>query len=304
MKMPLKSLQALSLTTLIGLHVACTPLAEVKNFGETTKNVSTVTATCYSNFNTSLVDARRNTAILNKEPLTPDVLKSPLADSFRLRVQMLNALGGYAATLETLATKDTNAEINKSSTSFASNLNSLSNTYKKSTSRSLGLSSSDISVLATTLKVAGNGYTEYKRKQAIRKIVKAVDPSIQKVCAYLPGELRKTGNTLDGFLQAEVNAHTRALNSNLSTLPSAQAIEQGKKLQELSRRQQETLPLFNAAASAIEKVGKTHAKLVVAVDTKEFTTSELYSSLSELEDYTKEVLEFYETTKPTAVVPQ
>ncbi len=299
-----KSIRSLILTTLIGLHVACTPLAEVKEFGEATRNVSTVTATCYTTFNTSLVDARRNTAIINKEPITPAILRSPLEDSFRLRVQMLNALGGYAGALEALATKDTNAEINKSASSFASNLNSLSKTYEKSTSRSLGISSSDISVLATALKVGANGYTEYKRKEAIRNIVKAVDPSIRKVCDYLPGELRKTGNTLDGFLQAEVNAHTNALNASLSTLPSAQALEQGKKLQELSRRQQETLPLFNAAANAIKKVGETHAKLVVAVDTKEFTTAELYSSLGELEVYTKEVIEFYESTKPSAAAAQ
>jgi len=296
------SLKVVSLSVLIGFHVACTPLAEVKSFGETTRNVSTLTATCYTTFNSSLVDARRNTAILNKEPLTPEVLKSPLEASFKLRVQMLNALGGYAGTLEALATKDTNAETNESAKSFASNLNSLSKAYEKSTSRSLGISPSDVSVLATALKVAGNRYTEYKRKQAIKAIVMAVDPSIQKICTYLPGELRKTGSTLDGFLQAEVNAQTNVLSSALSTLSPAQAIEQGKKLQELSKRQQDTLPLFEAAANAIGKVGEAHAKLLVAVETKDFTTSELASALSELKDYSKEVREFYDSIKSKETV--
>ena len=287
------------LTTLLGLQIACTPLAEIKSFGAASKNVSTQTASCYTTFNSSLIDARRNTAILNKKPITPAVLKSPLEASFKLRVQMLNALGEYAGTLEALATKETNTEINKSATSFASNLNKLSTTYEKSTSKSLGISPSEASILATGIKVAGNGYTEYKRKEAIKAIVKAVDPAIQKVCVYLPGELRNAGNTLDGFLQTEVNAHTKVLSASLDTLPPAQALDQGKKLQELSNRQEATLPLFESAAKAISKVGETHAKLAIAVETKEFTTSELSSKLDELIKYSTEVREFYATFKPS-----
>ncbi len=295
----LKSIPSLLLIALTGLQIACTPLAEIKSFGAASKDVSTLTAACYTTFNTSLIQARRNTAILKQKPITPEVLRSPLEASFKFRVEMLSALGAYATALEALATKDTNPEIEKSATSFATNLNKLSASYEKSTSRSLGISPSEASILATGMKVAGNGFTEYKRKQAIRLVVKSTDPAIQKVCAYLPRELRSSGNTLSGFLQAEVNAYTQVLNATLATLPPDSAIAQGNSLQDVNNRQQVTVPLFNAAASAIEKIGETHAKLVEAVETKDFTTAEFSSKLSELIKYSNEVSDYYKTVKPT-----
>jgi hypothetical protein len=232
------------------------------------------------------------------------------------RLATLEALGGYATGLKTLAEADYRKDIDAASKDLYGSLKNLSSDYQTATgAASPIISDAQLGLIATAVDGIGAAINEAKKRKAIHDVVIAADPAVQLVtvllwCEYLPApsdpttkaaiakrcanivgtgavadELHTSLETPITILQAEYNRSRKTVNMD-NRLKQLAAIRDARAQWEAAR------PFATEVAEASLKVGEAHAALVHAVDTQSFSTTDAMNAVGDLNAYAKSIESF------------
>ncbi len=256
----------------------------------------------YESFDAEITSARREAAVLAGDPIDRRTFAGITEENERLetRVKILKGLVNYAEALEALASKDVKSDIESNSKLVVENLTSLSATVKDATGSELPLSDEGLQVIGTAFKVAADGYVLVKRKRAIREIVIAADPSIQRVASLIASETKGLGWVAYSSLRASQQKLSRAYERNAQSLTYTERLSVAAKIEKLERQIPATQKVYSDIAKAAAKMGEAHAALLQSVQTRKFMSEEFIADVRDLVAYAQETRKFADSLGKTS----
>lgn len=213
------------------------------------------------------------------------------------RLKMLESLADYARALQELAVADYATDIDAASGELNGALASLGTNYKAATQKDMGLSEGDFHLIATAINAIGKSVVAERKQKAIRAIVPAADPAVQKAAALIATDLAPD-SSLAKYVHTAValtrlaleSAYNRERKSPSSTFDSRLA--RLDSIGTMYRSEQGTAALFSNVSKGAKALGQSHSALVKAVNTNEMTSQEFTKALADLQAYVKSVQDF------------
>jgi hypothetical protein len=220
-------------------------------------------------------------------------------DALKVRLQLLSQLGGYSKALEDLASADFQKGINDASKDLYGSLSGLSQTYKQATNLDLGITQEQLGLFATAIASLGDAAAEKARRDALRTIIIASDPAVQKAAALIESELGKDSElarfassnleNMQGSLQQAYNLQrTRPESTFQSRLAMLEEIRK------LDRIVKGTPAFFEDVSAGARKLADAHAVLKKAVEAGKLDTAEVVTAIGELATRAKAAKSFRE----------
>jgi len=274
---------------------ACVPLQPVKDFASASRDVGTTARSAYVQFDSELAKAKYTSAMLRGEPVTPETFSGILTkdQGMEIRADMLDGLVNYASALETLATKNTSAEINSAAADISAQLKAFEGDYKALGGTDWPLTSSDNALIASAFKVTADASVLQLRRNAIRNAVVKSDPAIQKISTLLQQELTSMGTVIGGYYLQNETAFITAYEQKKAALSPGEILAYGEMIKVIHDRIQDTPAFYGKVATCCEKIGVTHAKLRASTGTREFLSKEFVDDVKDLVSYVKETKNHY-----------
>lgn len=226
--------------------------------------------------------------------------KDPRKQALALRLDLLAGLASYASALQSLAAANYAADIDSASGELNGALVSLGKTYQAATGNDIGLSTEDFGLIATAANAAGKGYAMARQRDAIRAVVRAADPAVQKAAALIATDLgpdsglalyaQNAAGLSRGALQIAYNRDRTRADSTFDN-----RLARLEQIRTLYRAQQGAGALFSDVSKGTRAMAKAHAELVRAVDSKAMSSAGLAQTLAELQAYVKSVQAFQDS---------
>jgi hypothetical protein len=233
----------------------------------------------------------------------------------RVRMELLDQLGSYAAALGELANADVRGDVDKAATNLYGSLGRLKTKFSEATreedpvsgtnlsgrnlpgrslpGRNLPLSDDSFALIATAIDAIGAQIVESKRRSAIKTVVIETNPAIQEVSALLSKELPKLGEFAElniGTVETEmIDAYGR----EAGDLNFAQKVAQIEQIGRINQAKLTAADFFDAVGAGAGQVGVTHQALYDAVSEDRFTTKALVAQITELAAFAKTIKAFH-----------
>lgn len=276
-----------------------TPTAEVKSFGTSAASLSTAAKDGYNRLNDTVIEYRMvHIASHPDEKFTEDTFAPVLeGQNLTVRLKLLQDLSDYATSLQNLSTKEF-TDVDSNSKNLDSSLTSLSSDYKTATGSSLGISTGDIKILSTIVAAAGDAYVDWKRRQAVEKIVLKADPAVQKASIYIKSELADNiGPAVARELENIYGEMGHDFNNGGVPRDFGPRLDMLKSIQAADTNAKTAGPLYTSIGEAAEKMGKAHATLAQTVSSGKWTSAALKQDVSDFATYVTNVKSFYQSLK-------
>ena len=171
--------------------------AAVRNFSQATAALGEATSGELVGMRNATI--RMNTARAQLSP--PGAIEGPLegpfsADAVIARTQAATVLHDYGALLQALVDDTQEQELQTASDRFVASVRGLPGASKK-------ISETQLAGMGQLVQAAGGVLVEYKKKQAIKRIVPAADPQVATLCDLLAADFDPDGaNLAAGYLSA------------------------------------------------------------------------------------------------------
>ena len=267
----------------------------VKDFSDSTSAIATTTQNAYQK-----VDAvhqqrlQTKTAVnLATDPNAPDqgytVVSTSLfnSDDLAIREKVLQGLSTYAASLSTLAGNSADTSFDTQAKALGTNIQNLdSDAVTLNFRKSNILGSSEAGALTTAITALGEWLIDYKREIALKAAVNKMKDPINNVTKLLAKEIGSSRNdglrgVLDGDYKLLLQSNDVLLSHCRQQTPVPEYEVEQLYMNGIALQKQRTSDdaMLAQTASALLKIGQTHALLVDAANNKDVKLDDLISEL-------------------------
>lgn len=288
-----------TILALLALPLGCkaVPLTHVESFGTASETLAESSATAFSLLNAAGSEqaAQKLVSFPPENPAEASELWGALEASLDQglippaglteRQALLCELAAYGAALGAIASADHEAELEEASADLFESLIVLNESMSELSGQESMLGESDILGAQQAIVTAGGALLAPKRRKAIRTLVVATDPVVQKAAALLAEDLkadgplaRATHEVLDNRLRL-VQFYYNQNGANLSFEERASLVDRVRLLHmELG----DVDDLYTNASAAAVALGAAHTALVAAAEEKTLTSDEFVAALGKL----------------------
>ena len=304
---------------------ATKPLTQVKEFGQTTKDLSANANEVLSYLDRVEVQRKLHAVAANpkegpKTSTFEPFFKTPgmqagregegekldsRREALNLRLALLKSLSSYAGSLEAIASAEHYDQLDAATKGLNTSLVDLSETYKGATGSALGVSNSDFGLLSTLMYAVGRSKINKAQIESLRKIVPAADPYIQKAAVLLSNDLSKQ----EGGLSAYAAAAVKSIQTDMQLAYNLERKEPGstyearlvrlEKIESYNRAAETLPPFFDAVGSGARKMASAHASLAAALQQDALSGADLAKALAEFKFQVDAVQAFRESLNAT-----
>ena len=221
-------------------------------------------------------------------------------EEMNLRLQVLEALQVYADKLSEIMDDKKLEEFDSQTRSFGEGMLKLKD---NPAIKEFAPKENGVKIFTAAVDALGHWFIEYRRENGLKRIVQALDSSVQDICKLLiedigavPDSDGKGGHGLRGQLRNQykelLKAHDSFLENNISKFDPRTKREEIARLPEFVREQQTADATLAATQQAIKKLGETHSELVLSFDAPSPKFKQLVRQLS---NDGKRIGQFYKT---------
>jgi hypothetical protein len=143
-----------------------------------------------------IYDVASDTSLAPKDETFRGLLTAPAgapiqSDALKARLQLLEQIGAYARALEELAGAELQKDLDKAARDLYASMSALRTSYEAATRSQLGLSDQSLGGFATAVSGIGGLNSGMRRQNALKTVIVAADPAIQKAAELIGRELGK-----------------------------------------------------------------------------------------------------------------
>lgn len=316
LKHSLKSKVTVGLLTLLALSGCATvPLDQVTQFGETTVALSSNTKGAINYLDRIEVDRKIHRVAANPEAgptrqtfetffqsTSEDGDGADKKRALSVRLKLLSGLSNYATALSDIASAQHYEDINAASADLNTSLVGLSATYMQATGSDIGMSSSELGFLATLVNAWGRSKINKIQISALKRIVPAADPHIQKAAELIEKDFGADGPLSDYATQSVTSVRRSMQKAYLDERagPDSSYAWRLAKLKEIEQYNKIRLSMptfFSDVSASAKKMATSHAALSKALQDDSLNNADFANSLAEFKSQVEAVQEFRESLK-------
>jgi len=239
-----------------------------------------------------IYDVALDATLAPKDETFRGLLAAPGGDSaksgaLKVRLQLLEQLGAYARALEALAGADPQKELDQAATDLYSAMSGLRTSYEAATQSKLGLTDESLGTFATAVSGIGGFNAEQRRQHAMKTVILAADPSIQKAAALVQRDLGKGSELARNAKESLDNAEgslRQAYNQEkaLPTASFAARLAMLERIRALHATAAAVPGFFEDVSAGVESLAAAHKALAGAVSKDALTPEVAAQEIGEL----------------------
>jgi hypothetical protein len=302
---PLLSPTAVRLAVLALLLSGCATtqeLSPIGSFSSAAASLSQEARDGLDRVNRSFIDRNLARVAAGEQPLSDAAMVGVLEETrgFAAAHDALDALVGYATSLNGLATADYAGDVDKASADLYGALTAVGRDAAALTPAAAKITPEELGVLATAVKAIGTAVAREKQMAAVTRAVVTADPAVQSVCQAMASLFVRLRTTYVKNLDV---AYTAKFNAYRDEAPTLAFPDRLRRLQDLERTKRsignadEFLATLAESATAL---ATAHAELRTALTTSSVTPARIAAAVGQLQAFAADLKRFNASLSPTA----
>ena len=277
------------------------PAEQINNFSLGATSVANQTRNSYQVVQDEYLKAQtyRIIADYDRQGFQPALLKPFLpAEALQVRIDVLQGLSAYAQGLASMASDSQIKQFDAETQKLGQQLISLD---KEKPIKGTGISDDEMAAFATAVDAMGRMFIEYKRKEALKQVIKSHDDDVQKICHLFSREIGGSspadGVPPRGLRNQLWNEYTQVLTNydwfvgkNKARLSPTEEFAAISQLASMLEQQATADALLAATSGALDQLAKTHSNLSEAFETQ---NGGLNAMIAQLRADAKNIEDFY-----------